>query len=251
MGDHEWPNHVGIQCWPVQMANKLNIPLIFWGETRGFIGLGRWENLIDDGAKVLKRSDVEQYMGFMGFRITDLLQKDKSIKYKDVIPYFYPEEKELINNIKIHTLGHYFPWEFQENISIIKKYGWKSSPEKIEGTFTDYEDIDCGFQPIHQYFKFVKYGYGRATDHACYKIRQGQMTKKEAKELIIEYDGKLPRKHFKEFLEFLNITEEYFFKTRERFTNPILFKKINDNKFAQGNDNNLLLNKLWFDSFDI
>ena len=117
-----------------------------------------------------------------------------------------------------------------KNIEIIKKYGWKSSPEKIEGTFTDYEDIDCGFQPIHQYFKFVKYGYGRATDHACYKIRQGQMTKKEAKELIIEYDGKLPTKYFKEFLEFVNITEEHFFKTRERFTNPILFKKINDNK---------------------
>ena len=105
--------------------------------------------------------------------------------------------------------------------------------------------------PIHQYFKFIKYGYGRATDHASYEIRQNRMTKKDAKELIIEYDGKLPRIHFKEFLEFLNITEEHFFKTRERFTNPILFKKINDNKFAQSNDNNLLLNKLWFDSFDI
>ena len=52
---------------------------------------------------MLKRSDVEQYMGFMGFRITDLVQKDKSIKYKDVIPYFYPAEKELINNIKIEN----------------------------------------------------------------------------------------------------------------------------------------------------
>ena len=29
VGDHEWPNHVGIFCWPIQMAAKLNISVNF------------------------------------------------------------------------------------------------------------------------------------------------------------------------------------------------------------------------------
>ena len=105
--------------------------------------------------------------------------------------------------------------------------------------------------PMHQYFKFIKYGYGRATDHACYEIRQGRMTKKQAKEWIIEYDGKIPRKKFQEFLKFLNIDEEYFFNTVDRFTNPLLFKKNNNNSYLRDGDENLVLEKNWFDSFEI
>ena len=83
------------------------------------------------------------------------------------------------------------------NIKVIKKYDWKSSDTNTEGTYTNYEDLDCGFMPIHQYFKFIKYGYGRATDHACHEIRQGRLTLQQGKELIIEYDGKVPQKYFK------------------------------------------------------
>ena len=32
LGDYQWPEHLGIFTIPVQMAVKLNIPLIIWGE---------------------------------------------------------------------------------------------------------------------------------------------------------------------------------------------------------------------------
>ena len=256
VGDHEWPNHVGIFCWPIQMANKLNIPITFYAEPRGLIGLGRWETFMgkrknEEQMKEIIKSDVDQYVGMNGYRLNDIMEYDKSIKPKDVIPYVYPSKKELKTNIKCLNLGYFFQWDFEKNIEIIKKYGWKSSNTNTEGTFTKYEDLDCGFMAMHQYFKFVKYGYGRGTDHAAYEIRHGRMTKKQAKELIIEFDGKLPRKHFKEFLEFLNITEDYFFKTRDRFTNPWLFKKNENNNYVRGNDDNLFLQKLWFESFEV
>jgi len=250
VGDHEWPNHVGIFCWPIQMAAKLNISVNFYGEPPGFIGLGRWERLIGEGSAELTRSEIDQYQGFNGYRVSDMMQYDKSIKHQDVIPYIYPSKEELKNGIKSLHLGHFFQWEFKKNMEIIKNFGWKTS-DKTEGTFTNFEDIDCGFMPMHQYFKFVKYGYGRATDHAAYEIREGRMNKKQAKELIIEYEGKVPTKYFKEFLKFLNITEDHFFKTRDRFTNPILFKKDEADNVAYGNDKNLLLNKLWHDSFNV
>ena len=37
---------------------------------------------------------------------------------------------------------------------------------------------------MHQYFKFVKYGYARATDHASYEIRHNRLSKKQAKQVI-------------------------------------------------------------------
>ena len=249
VGDHEWPNHVGIYCWPIYMANKLGIPLTFYGEPSGVIGLGRWDTFIENGTEEITRDSIEQYIGMNGFRLTDIMQYDKTIKPKDVIPYTYP--KDLKTKIKAYDLGHFFKWDFKKNVEIVKKYGFEVLDTNQEGTFIDYEDLDCGFMPMHQYFKFIKYGYGRATDHACYEIRQGRMTKKQAKELIIEYDGKIPRKKFQEFLKFLNIDEEYFFNTVDRFTNPLLFKKNNNNSYLRDGDENLVLEKNWFDSFEI
>lgn len=251
VGDHEWPNHVGIYCWPVRMANDFNIPLTFYGEPNGIIGLGRWESFMDSSDQEINRSVIEQYIGMNGYRITDIMQYDKSIKAQDVIPYVYPKKEELKTDIKAIQLGHFFPWDFKKNIEIIKEYGWQTSETNTEHSFTNFEDLDCGFMPMHQYFKFIKYGFGRATDHASYEIRQGRMNRKEAKDLIIEYDGKLPRKYFKEFLKFLNITEDHFFKTRDRFTNPVLFKKGENNNYMRGNDDNLFLQKFWFESFEV
>ena len=213
--------------------------------------MGRWESFMDSSDQEINRSVIEQYIGMNGYRITDIMQYDKSIKAQDVIPYVYPKKEELKTDIKAIQLGHFFPWDFKKNIEIIKEYGWQTSETNTEHSFTNFEDLDCGFMPMHQYFKFIKYGFGRATDHASYEIRQGRMNRKEAKDLIIEYDGKLPRKYFKEFLEFLNITEDHFFKTRDRFTNPVLFKKDENNNYMRGNDDNLFLQKFWFESFEV
>mgnify|MGYP001223719848 CR=1 FL=1 len=38
---------------------------------------------------------VEQFVGFNGYRISDMMQFDKSIKPQDVIPYTYPTKEEL------------------------------------------------------------------------------------------------------------------------------------------------------------
>lgn len=250
VGDHEWPNHVGIYCWPMQMSLKLQIPLTFYGETRGLIGLGRWDTLVD--RKEFTRDDVEQYVGMNGYRLTDMMEIDKSIKIKDALPYIYPKKEELdVFQIAAYSLGYFFRWDYKENIEIIKNYGWKTLDTNVEGTFGNLEDLDCGFMPIHQYFKFIKYGYARATDHACYEIRHGRMTKEQAKELIMEYDWRLPKRYFKEFLNFLNIDEDYFFKVVDRFTNPILFKKDNKGKLLRMWDDNLVLDKIWFDSFNV
>jgi len=249
IGDHEWPNHVGIYTWPIQMGLKMNVSSIFYGESQGLIGQGRWGKLIS--LSKIDREWVEEYSGMVGLRLNDILQLDKTLSKEDVVPYAFPSEKLLKEkNITPYFAGNFFKWDVQKIIPLIKKFGWNPSDIRVEGDYGNFEDLDCGFMPIHQYFKFIKYGYARATDHASYELRHNRITKKEAKEKIIEFEGKLPKKYFKEFLKFLDINENHFFKTRDRFSNPVLFKKDEKNNFMRGNDDNLLLKDLWYESFN-
>lgn len=249
VGDHEWPNHVGIYCWPMRMAVNHQIPLIIYGETRGTIGLGRWDDIVAECE--IPRSTVEQYVGMNGYRLTDIMEYDSSITKQDVLPYLYPENEELDKlGIKAYSIGYFFYWDRYYNMREVRKHGWKQLEVPNDGTFAPWEDIDCGFMPMHQYFKFIKYGYARATDHASYEIRMGRMTKKQAKELIFEYDWKLPRTHFEDFLGWLEIDEQYFFDTVDRFANPLLFERDSKGRFKRMYDDNLVRTKLWYDSFE-
>ena len=251
VGDHEWPNHVGIFTWPVQVADKLNIKYIFYGESTALIGMGRWDYLVNQ--TLIDRNWVEEHSGMNGLRVTDILDFDPTLKKSDLIPYFYPDEKSLEKkNIVPYFTGSFFQWDHQKIIKFIsKEYGWKTADEPTEGDYANWEDLDCGFMPMHQYFKFIKYGYARATDHAAYEIKRGRLKKSEAKELILNStEGKIPKKLFKEFLSFLNISEERFFELRDKFTNPILFKKDNKDKFIVNSDNDLTPNDEWFESFN-
>ena len=40
--------------------------------------------------------------------------------------------------------------------------------------------------------KYVKFGYGRVTDHVCRDIRNGDMTREEGIELVRQYDHVVP-----------------------------------------------------------
>ena len=248
VGDHEWPNHVGIYTWPIKMTMKMDIKLILYGEPLGLIGMGRAKKLRE--IKPIDRSWVEQYAGLIGLRPKDMLEFDKSLNTKDMFPYIFPEDDKIQEKeiIPIFT-GNYFKWDWHHIVSKIEKFGWERSKERSEGDYENIEDLDCGFQPIHQYFKFIKYGYARATDHASYEIRHNRLTKKQAKELIITYDSELPKRYFKNFLQFLDIDEEKFFKIRDKFTNNELFKTGNDSKLKKTKENELILEDIWYESF--
>ena len=74
--------------------------------------------------------------------------------------------------------------------------------------------------------KFIKYGYGRATDQICIEIRAGRMTREEGiKALKKSTEGQVPMKYVPDFLEYLDITEKEFLDNLDRFTNKMIFKR--------------------------
>jgi len=67
---------------------------------------------------------------------------------------------------------------------------------------------------------------GRASRDAQMEIRSRHITREEGVALVRRYDGEFPKKYFKEFLEYLDITEPHFWKIIDRYRLPHLWEKI-------------------------
>lgn len=238
VGDHEWPNHLGIFTIPVQVAVAYQIPLVIWGENSQLEYGGPKAAAMKS---VLNRRWLEEFGGLLGNRIEDMVGVDGLAK-QDLLPYFYPAEKEL-SVVGIHGvfLGYYFKWDAKTQVEIMKKYGFSVKADgSVEGTYTNYENLDDAIVHIHDYLKFVKYGFGRATDHACIDIRNGRFTRKQAAKLVQEYDGKLHQKPLLMFLDYYNLRREEFIRIVGSFTNKALFETDKRGQLKRDKNGNLI-----------
>ena len=80
---------------------------------------------------------------------------------------------------------------------------------------------------IHDYLKYIKVGYGRATDHACKDIRWGRMTREEGIEMIRKYDHVKPRKDLERWLTYVDMSEEEFDAICDTFRDKRVWRKQN------------------------
>ena len=237
LGDCCWPEHIGIFTAPIRLAVNYKIPLIIWGENSQFEYGGpaaRKDN------PVLDRNWLEQFQ-MSGYRISDLIHD--GIDLKNIKTFIYPSDEEL-NEIGVTGLflGHYTKWDSKANADRVLSLGWNKNPDgPIEGAFNDVENLDCKWiGGLHDYMKFLKYGYGRATDQLCIEIRANRISRDEAiKALKKSSEGKVPWKFIPDFLDYLNISEEDFFDNLDLFTNKRLFATDADGKLIKDNSGNL------------
>ena len=80
----------------------------------------------------------------------------------------------------------------------------------------------------NQMIKYLKFGFGYATDEVCYDIREGRLTREDAKWLVDEYDGLCGQKYIDDVCRYLAITEEEFWEVVDRYVNRDLFDVVND-----------------------
>tara|TARA_B100000676_G_C18064603_1_gene840060 strand:- start:2400 stop:2696 length:297 start_codon:yes stop_codon:yes gene_type:complete len=69
---------------------------------------------------------------------------------------------------------------------------------------------------VRDYLKFIKFGYGRCTDHTCKDIRSGRMLRDEAIALIEKYDPVKPR-DLARWLEYVGMSEDEFERIADTF----------------------------------
>ena len=240
VGDEMWPNHIGIFTIPINIAIKFKIPLIIWGENPQQEYGGPLESIEKNK---LNRRWLEEFGGLLGNRIQDMIGVD-GLTAKELTPYFYPSDTELEDiGITSIFLGHYFFWDAKKQLEIVKQLGFEVKEDgPVEGTYTNYENLDEEMHGLHDYLKFVKYGFGRATDHACIDIRNKRLTRNEGLELVKKYDGKYPHLSINAFIEYSGMTKEEIDAILDSYTNPVLFKMNDDGAFAKDAEGNLIRN---------
>jgi N-acetyl sugar amidotransferase len=224
VGDISWPEHVGIFTIPVRAAVQYGVPLIVWGENSQNEYGGP---AAAAGDNVLTRRWLEEFGGLLGMRVTDLIGVE-GIEARHLIPYSYPSDEELRRvGVTGIFLGHYLPWDGYANALLSQAHGFTTLSTTVEGSVVNYENLDNHQTGIHDYFKYLKFGFGRATDIACLHVRRDRITREDALALVRKHDGKFPwtylGKPLADILDPLDLTVEEFVEICDRFTNKSLF----------------------------
>tara|TARA_B100000029_G_C17453833_1_gene915981 strand:- start:129 stop:1214 length:1086 start_codon:yes stop_codon:yes gene_type:complete len=234
-GDVTWPEHHGLFIVPVKVAAAFKIPLIIWGENPQFEygGPGLGDQL-----------DFEWLKKFGGFWLdeynVETVGTRFNIELKNLNPYIYPTKEELDEmNLKSIFLFYFLRYDVYSILDHVKKHGFSVADKPKEGTYTNWENLDEKYTGMHDYFKWIKYGFGRATDHASLDIRYGKITREEGKKLVQDYEGKIPTRYFEEFLDDMELDRNEFYNIVDKFANKEIFETDENGRFLRENDGNL------------
>ena len=217
MGDMNWHAHVGITTLPVRVAAQSKVPLLIWGE-HGYLDLcGQFS--MDDFPEMSYRDRLEHFArGYEWNYFVGL----EDITPQEMIPYRYPSDRELYDlDIRGIYLGNYLPWEANEHGNMmVEKYGFELSPEPFERTYRRMSNLDDMHENgLHDYLKYIKFGYGRCTDHVCKDIRAGLLSRADGIERVRQRDHVKPRDLYR-WLEYVGMTEREFDLIADTFRDP-------------------------------
>ena len=210
LGDVTWHYHAGVNTFPIQIAVKYKIPLIIWGEM-GFSEMAGMFNQ-DDMIEFTRMLRTEHDM--RGFDAEDLLESnDNDFTKLDLSGYFYPSDQEIFDlDLKGIFLSNFIKWNSKQQTELVmKEWDFNVLEDDRDRTFNKYDKTDDAANGVHDYLKYLKFGYGRATDDASTEIRNGRMTREEGLEMVKKHDGKRPR-DLDFILDFLEISEDHFYK---------------------------------------
>jgi hypothetical protein len=231
---------VGIFTIPVRAAVQFGIPLIVWGENS--------QNEYGGPASaaqnsVLTRRWLEEFGGLLGLRVSDLTAT-YGVDQRHLIPYQYPQDEDLRRvGVTGLFLGYYLPWDGMSNALIAQANGFTTLEHAVEGSMVNYENLDNYQTGIHDYFKFLKFGFSRATDIACLHVRRGRITRQDALEIVRQRDGRFPwtylGKSLSEILEPLDMSVEEFVKVCDQFTNKKIFRRDGAGQLAKDRRGNI------------
>ncbi|MCX6011940.1 MAG: N-acetyl sugar amidotransferase [Chloroflexi bacterium] len=214
-GDFCWHCHSGIFSYPMWVAIRYNVPLIFWGEPSA-------EYTSYYSYDQPEEVDEKRFNRFVNLGIGALdmaVRLGGNLDERDFKPYTYPPLEELRKiGYRSVCLGSYIPWDVKTQSEIItKELGWKGDRVENVPEQYSYEKIECHMQGVRDYIKYIKRGYARPTHLSSIDIRNERLTREEGMDMISKYEGKKPPS-LEIFLEMVGLTESEFFKIAQSHT---------------------------------
>lgn len=223
------PFIVGQRIIGPSIAKKHGVDLVMYGENQAEYGNKIDENKDPKMDNNFFSSDDIDNITLGGEKIKDIIEK-YDFNLGDFKPYIPLTSKEIEeSNIEVHYLGYYLKWDPQECFYYaVQNTGFKPNTERTQGSYSKYSSIDDKIDPFHYFTTYIKFGIGRATYDAAQEIRNDKITREEGIQLVKKYDSEFPDKYFKEFLEYIDISEEEFWEIIDKNRSPHLWEKIDN-----------------------
>lgn len=239
VGDISWPEHVSIFTTPFRAAADFGIPLIFYGECPqenfgGPIGT--------DTARTLTKRWRSEFGGFLGLRPSDMIGQE-GITAADMMDYGLPSDEKL-EGVTAYFLGQFYEWDSHRNAKVAVDAGMQyrlSSP----ADWWDKENNDNAQTGVHDFFCYLKYGYGRLCAQVSVDIRKGLISREEAYSLVRRRDGTYPATYLRvtlqEVLDHIGMSWSEWHACVDRFMNHDLFSHVESGRpilkeFAQAQE---------------
>lgn len=208
-GDFCWHCHTGIYAYPMWVALRYKVPLVFWGEPAA-------EYTAYYSYDQLEEVDEKRFNRFINLGITAddmFVRLGGRVDIRDLKPYTYPPLKEL-RKIRYRSvcLGSYIPWDVKRQYQIIRdELGWQGDQVENVPPGYEYEKIECYMQGVRDYLKFIKRGYARASHLTSIDLRNNRMERDQGVQFVHQYEGKGKRPPSLDlFLDFIGLDEEEF-----------------------------------------
>jgi N-acetyl sugar amidotransferase len=213
------------------MAEKFNIPLIIQGENAALtLGTAKIQATSDDAFSVVQLDTLR------GGQVGALIEGEEDLTLDDVFLYQIPNVDSMKNKgIRAVFLQYYAKeWSQVGNAEFAVARGMIGRMKEDladMGRYRRYTALDSNLVFVNQMIKYLKFGFGYATDEACYDIREGRLTREEAIWYVEQYDGKCGQQYIEETCNYLSITIEEFWDVVDRYVNRELFEKNNEGKW--------------------
>ena len=220
------------------MAEKFNIPLIIQGENAALtLGTAKNQDTSGDAFSVVQLETIR------GASVDSFVDLSNNITEKELFFYKIPDVDAMkAKGVKAVFLQYYAKeWSQVGNADFAIARGLTGRTDDLHdlGRYRRYTALDCDLQIVNQMIKYLKFGFGYATDEVCYDIREGRLSREDGKWYVNEYDGLCGQKYIDATCKYLSITEEEFWSVVDGYVNKDLFEKINGKwvkKFTVGED---------------
>jgi len=230
LGDIYWQVLAGSQTFPVQVATKFKIPLVIWGVNGWLDQVGMFSH--HDRVEMTKKVRKEHSLRRMD--VDELFDGEDQLTWKDKQPFTYPSDVQLEKSrVRGIYLGNFLRWDSQQQSEdMIEKYDYETMEQPR--TFNTYESIYCwNSAGTHDYIKFLKFGYGKATDHASRDIRLKRLSREDGIDLVQKFDAEIPYVSLRLFLDWIDMTENEFYKIIEPFRDPLVWNKNKNGEYTR------------------
>jgi len=223
-GEPNWAEHCAMFSSVVNTALIYEVPLVVWGEDIAFEFGGLQRSESKPSALAINKSDLVKEK-----TVFDWLDDD--VSERDVFFYKYPDYKKLEEaGVQSIYLGHFVKWYGRKNYEFVLPRGFtgrRAGP--LPGNFLDYDNIDEKLCEINIWFKYLKFGFWRATDQTCYDIWNDRLSRQDAVKIVNDLQDEKPFNDLEDFLNFHMITREQFDQTIEKFRNHDLWELVDGN----------------------